>query len=108
MKYLETGTLEEKVLKTVQKKYPVTVNDIALELRVPRRRILMSLKKLQLMGLVDLEPLPDKIFVRCTEVGAGFVGINKSQQKKVKNIPSKKRGGKEPKKPKNGFDPMYA
>jgi len=58
------GTLEEHIITLLQKIYPVTVADLVRRLHVPRERVEWVLHKFQVKGIVKLEPLPDKTYIR--------------------------------------------
>ena len=77
---ITTGTLEERVIKLLQKIYPITIKDLKNKLNISEKAILRTLKKLQLKDIVELDILPDKIFVRLLRNDFSFVG--KRQQKK--------------------------
>ena len=77
---ITTGTLEERVIKLLQKIYPITIKDLKNKLNISEKVILRTLKKLQLKDIVELDILPDKIFVRLLRNDFSFVG--KRQQKK--------------------------
>jgi predicted ArsR family transcriptional regulator len=87
---ITTGTLEERIIKLLQKTYPITVNDIKEELNMSMEIILRSLKKFQIKGIVRLEPLPDKTYVRLLRHDFSFVG-KKHQRKFIKHRSGKKK-----------------
>lgn len=87
---ITTGTLEERIIKLLQKTYPITVNDIKKELNISRDIVLRSLKKFQMKGIVRLEPLPDKIYVRLLRHDFSFIG-KKRQRKFIKHHTGKKK-----------------
>lgn len=78
------GSLEEKIIKLLQKKYPITSAEIARHLRVSRREIDWVLQKFQLKGIVRLEALPDKTYVRLLRNDFQFFGA-KQQRKTIKH-----------------------
>jgi len=43
----------------------VTARELAKALRVPEKRIVLELRRMQARGLVEMDILPDTIFVRC-------------------------------------------
>jgi predicted transcriptional regulator len=77
---ITTGTLEERIIKLLQKTYPITVKDIKNKLNISEEIALRTLKKLQLKDIVQLDLLPNKIFVRLIRNDFSFIG--KKQQKK--------------------------
>jgi DNA-binding MarR family transcriptional regulator len=75
------GSLEEQVIKLLQKKYPITTFELASKLRVSQKKIERILQKFQIKGITKLEPLPDKIYVRLLRNDFQFVGPR--QQRKI-------------------------
>ena len=61
---INRGTLEERILKTLQKKYPITLDDLKEELHISKPVIMRSLKKLQIKKIVELDILPNKVYIR--------------------------------------------
>jgi predicted ArsR family transcriptional regulator len=61
---ITAGSLEEHIIRVLQKIYPITTVELAQRLHVSRREIEWMLQKFQVKGIVKLEPLPDKTYVR--------------------------------------------
>jgi predicted ArsR family transcriptional regulator len=87
---ITTGTLEERIIKLLQKIYPITVKDINLELNTSKDIVLRTLKKLQIKGIIRLEPLPDKTYVRLLRHDFSFIG-KKRQRKFIKHRSGRKK-----------------
>ena len=87
---ITTGTLEEQIIKILQKTYPITVKEIKNKLNVSIDMVMRSLKKFQMKGIVRLEPLPDKTYVRLLRHDFSFIG-KKRQRKFIKHRTGKKR-----------------
>ena len=87
---ITSGTLEERIIKLLQKIYPITVNDIKKELNISRDIALRTLKKFQMRGIVKLEPLPDKTYVRLLRHDFSFIG-KKRQRKFIKHRSGEKK-----------------
>jgi len=83
------GSLEEQIIKLLQKKYPITTFELASKLRVSQKRIEWILQKLQIKGITKLEPLPDKVYVRLLRNDFQFIGS--TQQKKFIKHKSKSK-----------------
>jgi len=81
---ITNGTLEERIIKLLKKVYPITVNDIKNKLNLSSNVTLRTLKKLQLKGVVVLEPLPGKTYVKLLRSDFSFVG-RKHQKKFIKH-----------------------
>ena len=86
---ITSGTLEERIIKLLQITYPITVEDIKGKLNVSKDIVLRTLNKLQIQGIVKLEPLPDKTYVRLLRHDFSFIG-KKRQRKFIKH----RSGGK--------------
>jgi predicted ArsR family transcriptional regulator len=87
---ITTGTLEEGIIKLLKKTYPISIEDISSELNVSKDKILRTLKKFQMKGIVSLEPLPDKTYVRLLRHDFSFIG-KRHQKKFIKHRTGKKR-----------------
>ncbi len=77
------GSLEEQIIKVLQKTYPITTFELALRLRVSQKNVERILKKFQIKGIIKLDILPDKIYVRLLRNDFRFVGA-KLQRKPIK------------------------
>ena len=87
---ISTGTTEEQVIKLLQKLYPVTIADLEEHLHLSQAVLKRTLQKLQIQGIVQLEPLPDKTFIRLLRQDFRFVG-KKRQRKFLKHSTGKKK-----------------
>lgn len=92
---IECGTLEERIIKALQKIYPITVSQLKDKLRVSRRVLLRELEKMQARGIIALEPLPDKIYIRLLRSDFRFIA-KKSQKKFIKRSQKRLERKKEP------------
>jgi DNA-binding transcriptional regulator LsrR (DeoR family) len=87
---LTAGSLEEQIIRLLQKVYPITTSEIAQTLHVSRREIEWVLQKFQVKGIVRLEPLPDKTYVRLLRNDFQFSRL-KLQRKTVKHVMEKRK-----------------
>lgn len=87
---ITNGSHEEKIIKLLQKKYPITVKEIHEKLHISKNITLRVLKQLQIKGILQLESLPGKIYVRLIRHDFSFVG-KKRQRKFIKHKSSKKQ-----------------
>ena len=87
---IKSGTVEEQIIKILQKTYPITLWDIEKKLHISRDNILRILQKFQVKGIVQLEPLTDKIFIRLKRNDFKFIG-KKRQKKFVKHRSTSKK-----------------
>lgn len=78
------GSLEEQIIKLLQKMYPITTVEIAQKLRISQRKIEWVLQKFQMKGIVKLEPLSDITYVRLLRSDFHFVG-SKQQRRVIKH-----------------------
>ena len=86
---ITTGTIEERIIKLLQKTYPITIKDIKEKLNLSKATILRTLNKLQIQGIVKLDILPDKIYIRLLRRDFSFVG-KKRQRKFIKHKSGRK------------------
>lgn len=78
------GTLEEKVIKILTTLYPVTLNLLKKELGISKIRTERIIKEFQAKGIVELEILPDKTYIRLLRQDFHFVGRSPVQKKSLK------------------------
>ena len=83
------GTLEEQIIKLLQETYPITIADLEKKLHISRNMIVRVLQKLQIKGIVQLEPLPERTYIRLIRRDFRFVG-KKRQKKFIKHRSGKK------------------
>jgi DNA-binding transcriptional regulator GbsR (MarR family) len=92
---ITTGTLEERIIKLLQKIYPITIKDIKNKLNLSEEVITRILKKLQLKEIVQLDLLPDTTYIRLLRSDFSFIG-KKQQKKFIKHKTDKKRENIQP------------
>lgn len=88
---IKIGTIEEKIIKELQKKYPITLEELSKIIKISKERLKKELIKLQSRGILILEPLPDKTFIRLIRFDFRFIGKRK-QYKFIKKKKSKIKG----------------
>ena len=86
-----TGTLEEQIIRLLQKTYPITIADIQKEIHVPQIVILRILKKFQTRRIIRLEPLPGKIYIRLLRTDFNFIGEKHQKRNKKQAIQKNKK-----------------
>ena len=52
---IKGGTIEEKIIKQLQKKYPISIKDLEEKIHISRVRIIRVLQRFQVKGIVQLE-----------------------------------------------------
>jgi len=77
---ITTGSIEEHIIRILQQTYPVTIEDLEEQLQITPEVILRTVKKLQMQGIVCVDPLPGARFLRLLRSDIVFMG--KRQQKK--------------------------
>jgi len=95
------GTLESQIIHLLLEMYPATTRDLQRELKVKPALIGRALKGMASRGLVEVEPLPDRTYVRLLRYDFRFVGTKVSQRKRVRHH------GKKPEEPKDYEGPMF-
>jgi hypothetical protein len=80
---IKSGTLEEKIIKILQKTYPVTLQQLKKKTGLPKSILEMELTKMQAKQIVILEPLPESMYIRLVRTDFRFVGT-RTQQKFIK------------------------
>jgi DNA-binding transcriptional ArsR family regulator len=95
------SSLEHRIIEHASEHYPLTVTDLARALGVTVDRVMMELRRMESKGLVELDILPDKVFVRLLVVPARPDGsAGKSEEGRGPAKKGKKEG-------KGGDDPAY-
>jgi len=87
---IKSGTLEERIVRELQRTYPITVSVLAERLGISRKMLLIELKKMQSREIIMLEPLPDKMYIRLLRSNFYFVGKG-MQRRLLKRKLSKKQ-----------------
>jgi predicted transcriptional regulator len=86
------GTLEEKILRRLLEVYPITLEQLRYDIKVSEKVMMRSIKALVFRGIIELEELPDKSFIRLIRRDFLFVGRKATQRKRFKHSGSKKKG----------------
>ncbi len=89
MVQIRDGTLDARILKILLEQYPITVEEMRKELGVSKRMMERSLKHLVMQGIIELETLPDKTFIRLLKQ-VNFIGKDVTQRKAFKRKGPKK------------------
>lgn len=87
---ITSGTHEERVIKLLQKIYPITIEQISIKLKLPKKIIKRVLQKFQVQGVVKLDPLPNKTYVCLLRRDISFVA-KKRQRKFIKHSRNKRK-----------------
>ena len=87
---LTAGTLDERIITTVKERYPITLEELIDVLHERPSMVRHRVKVLAQRGILILEPLGDKTYIRPGR-GVGFVGINPKQKRAMKHGKKKKK-----------------
>ena len=101
---IKIGTMEERIIKLLQKEYPITMKKMAKKIGISIEKLKMEIIKLQKKGVVDIDVLPDKTYVRLIRFDIRFFG----ERNQYKFIKRKKEKIKSKEKEENKNDMMYA
>ena len=85
------GSLEERVLRYLLEVYPATIEDLERELKIKRERLDRLIKSFLQRGIVEVEELPDKTYLRLIRSDFHFTGIKASQRRRYKQTGGKKQ-----------------
>lgn len=88
------GTQEEQIIKILQKTYPITIKEVAKQIHLSEKQVKWVLNQLQIKGIVKLDPLSDKTYIRLIRYDFRFVG-KKRQRKFIKHNKAPKKQEKE-------------
>ena len=61
---VQVDSLQARIIAILKDWYPITVEELKDELALPSRVLERSLKSLMVKGVIALEPLSDKTFIR--------------------------------------------
>jgi hypothetical protein len=68
MPLMDKDSLQRRILDHLQDHYPVSTRQLAAAMRLPEKRVLRELRIMETKGYVELDVLPDIIYVRCLVV----------------------------------------
>ncbi len=87
---VQKGSMEERIIRTLLKKYPITISELQKRLKVKREIIARIIKAFESRGIVTLDILPDKIFIRLLRWDFKFIGRRETQRRPLKHTKGKK------------------
>ena len=93
------SSLEHRIIEYASGRYPVTADEMARSLHVSGSRLLEELRRMERRGLVALDVLPDRIFVRLLVAVPFPPGRERKHGQGPLNERKKQTGG--------GDDPAY-
>jgi len=90
MVQIRDGTLDARILKILLESYPISVEEVRKELGVSKKTMERAIKRLAVQGIIELEILPDKTFVRLLKQ-VHFIGRDATQRRALKRKGPKKK-----------------
>lgn len=89
---IERSSLEARIIEVLLEVYPITIAELREELSLSEKVLEMALKRLQTRGIIALEPLPDKVYIRLLRRDFHFIGRKATQRRPIKRIGRKREG----------------
>lgn len=83
--------LQEKIIKILLENYPVTLSEIFEKINVRKDVIEKEIKKMEKQGIIELEILPDKTYIRLLTKNFMFIHKKYMQKKEVEIKEEKKK-----------------
>lgn len=86
---VQVDALQARILAILRDWYPITVEELRDELSLPSGVLERSLKALMVKGVITLEPLTDKTYIRLLvpEIVMETTGTSKSKRSKKRKEP---------------------
>lgn len=82
---VRSGSVDAKVLRVLLAKYPIDMDTVVKETGLKKVEVERALKGMESRGWVQLERLPDKVFIRMRRFDFTFLGRDDVQRKAVKH-----------------------
>jgi DNA-binding transcriptional ArsR family regulator len=89
---IERGSLEARIIEVLLEVYPITVEELREEISLSEKMLERGLKRLQTRGIIALEPLSDKVYIRLLRRDFHFIGRKVTQRRPLKRSGGKKKG----------------
>jgi hypothetical protein len=89
---IERGSLEARIIEVLLEAYPITTEELRKELAISDKSLERGLMRLQTRGIIVLEVLPDKSYIRLLRRDFHFIGRKASQRKSIKRTGRRKQG----------------
>lgn len=90
---IKKGSTEEKILRLLLKKYPVTSEEIVKALHIRETVIMESLRSMELSGILALDVLPGKCYIRLQRRDFEFSGFKPDQKRTIVRKKEKRKKG---------------
>lgn len=89
---IERGSLEARIIEVLLEVYPITVKELRKELSISEKMLERGIKRLKIRGVIALEPLSDKVYIRLLRRDFHFIGRKATQRKPLKRSGGRKKG----------------
>ena len=86
---ITTGTTEERIVRLLMARYPISIKDISRILKMPENTVKRVIHGFAARGIVTLDVLPDTEYIRLARMDFKFVGRRATQKKTLKHRKSK-------------------
>ncbi len=86
---IDGDSLEAKIIKQLMEGKPQTLKEMANELKVSKPKVHRAVKGLASRGIIEVQELPDKKYLRLKRTDIKFYGTDSTQEKKMKKKKSK-------------------
>jgi len=80
--------LQARIINILKDWYPITVEELRDEISLPSGVLERALKALMVKGVIELEPLTDKTYIRLLVPELMFEVDKKDRRRKKKPVPS--------------------
>lgn len=81
---MDADSLEGKIIKLLMEGRPLTLKEVSNELKISVSRVKRAVKGLASRGIVEIEELPDKKYLRLRRSDIKFHGTNPTQEEAIK------------------------
>lgn len=85
MVQVNSKSIEAKILRVILERYPIDDKEVVERTGLSPRDVERILKGMEARGWVNLERLPDKMFIRMNRFDFTFLGRDETQRKAVKH-----------------------
>lgn len=82
---IQENSLDGRILKILLRKYPISFDELHKNLKIKKPLLKFAIRKLQRQGLVHLEILPEKSYIRLRRTSIRFKSFKRSNKKIVKH-----------------------
>ncbi len=83
MLQVHKDSLDGRILKILLMTYPITLDELIEKLKAKRIPVEHKIRKFRRIGLVHVDILPDKIYLRLRRTDINFIGPKNPQHRKI-------------------------